>query len=374
MSSYIIDLKGWNEMISQGNQSSDQIPIAFSLNNFNQFMINLLIATSSQSLHYQTQIQSQSALALWNSGHFSEGLSNQAVALEMLLKNLDKKSVRTNMKDVIFSFNKMVKFSVENNLEPALKFIELIGDKLTLLYGYPLVQYVFWIHLSHSDKKELQSLGSELIKRYESIENIRQKNLEQKLLSTEFADSGVLSAIKQYLANLNPDCQTKPEPKEAQNIEEQKVTPESEVEDKVNPEILSEILEIKVLEHLQSDDIDGAIDIIAKETTAEVSISEVVLVNLLQNLGKSKSNKAQIFQTLKESLPLESPAMNRMVQFETNLNLKHNYLELWNKGFRQEAIERLMRVYNVLLEEDYLVTNDVLNGLLKTVRLLKYLN
>jgi hypothetical protein len=93
-----------------------------------------------------------------------------AVVLEHWLKNFEDVDSRGNLgQGVVANFSTMLKMISEQNLEPAIEFIDLMTEKLS--GQVPIIPYL--CHIQFSQNPVLKSKSDELMRKYPSIDKLR---------------------------------------------------------------------------------------------------------------------------------------------------------------------------------------------------------
>ena len=261
-------------------QSRIGVPKLFHVENINEFTENLIITIGKDDLTNQ-KILSLKALALWNSGHFSEGLSTIATVLNYLMKEFDQFEPRAELgKYSIAVLSMILKDISSKNLTPAIKFLDVVMDKCSL--RIPLLPYVISLH--YQTNEELREKVKEIFDRYPSINEFKHLKFEKAIMADDtISDESKAYFIQDMLRNidsnlLNGNNETK-DPKQ---------------------QITTDVVDIKVCELLQANLNAEAFEYIGAEAKRGILPSLDVLNLVIENFKDSSDDLSR----LRSKLPI----------------------------------------------------------------------
>ena len=259
------------------------VPKLFHVENINEFTENLIMTIGKDDMTNQ-KILSLKALALWNCGHFSEGLSTIATVLTYLMKEFDQFELRAELGKYSIAVLSMILRDISSkNLTPAIKFLDVVMDKCSL--RIPLVPYIISLH--YQTNEELQDKVKEIFDRYPSIKEFKHLKFEKAIMTDTISEASKAYFIQDMLRNIDSNLFTN----NGKNKNETKDTKQ---------QITTDMVDIKVCELLQANLNDAAFEYIGAEAKRGILPSLDVLNLVIENFKNSSDDLSR----LRSKLPI----------------------------------------------------------------------
>ena len=272
-----------NKTQSSRRQTRIGVPKLFHVGNINEFTENLIMTIGKDDLTNQ-KILSLKALALWNSGHFSEGLSTIATVLNYLMKEFDQFELRAELGKYSIAVLSMILRDISSkNLTPAIKFLDVVMDKCSL--RIPLLPYVISLH--YQTNEELQDKVKEIFDRYPSIKEFKHLKFEKAIMTDTISEGSKAYFIQDMLRNIDSTL----------------FNGNNETKD-TKQRITADMVDIKVCELLQANLNSVAFEYIGTEAKRGILPSLDVLNLVIENFKDSSDDLSR----LRSKLPIGTVA------------------------------------------------------------------
>ena len=263
----IADLQKYaKEYDEQQNKTKTKIPKIFNPGEIGKFADDL-VSKNAEFMSSSTiyQILTYKSLALWNSGHFSGSLAQMAAIWEFFDANMED-NVELGS-HVIFTFSTMLRQIAEKNLAPAINFLDVLMEKLRS--KVPLLQ--FMVFIQYKANPGLEAKSQEILRNYPSIQKLMGQfpKFEKALLNPSIIEDNFFYFIKDLLINLDYK----------QFVVKEKLG-------KISGKTLQEMVDIQILELLQSQDFEEAVQLIESSCKKGLPPSMETIKALLSNNSK----------------------------------------------------------------------------------------
>eukprot|EP00094_Tigriopus_californicus_P002361 TCALIF_02279-PA protein Name:"Protein of unknown function" AED:0.00 eAED:0.00 QI:0/1/1/1/1/1/3/28/763 len=307
----------------------------------------------------------------WSEGRYSESLSNLATVTEALSSTIFSKSDRVELtRALIVSLTKITRDSKEHDMALVDEFLDLAAEKIYKTTGCPLLIALIWTFTSCPQKsRDIKNSFLEIKSMSSILQQIRQITESPYFMYSQRSLDG-LSNLAYKLDSINPV-----------SVGEKNFVLDNKLIDQLapnniahqihnqtipmTPELLREVTDIKVLEALAMNKIEAAVMLTVKEYHQQREISSEVLEKVLERINPISNQ--DLFKQLKEAVPLKSEAAVLVFATEIEFRLKSNF-DVWKHGKYFEAIDLNLKLYRMLLDEEYHLEKEPLQRFLKDVR------
>lgn len=231
------------------------MPEVFSLGDIDAFCTKLMAVLPSLEPFNINKLLCFKALALWNAGYYSKGMTNMAIVGETLLKNFDDEKFKVELGTVlVVTLGEMIQTIVAEELQPVHEFMDVMCEKLSVTYKVPLYAYLYWIFLDAAGHPKADTL----ILQYPDIPNIRHPKFERCLTHVDMTNETKNYFVSEYLKSFSSFQLTEevfvPQPEgEKAEIEEEKVV--------YPPDVAKEMIDIRILEALSKRNLSEAVQV-----------------------------------------------------------------------------------------------------------------
>ena len=253
----------------KGQNFQETSPKVFDLGNIEEFCTKLIDINKnifSQTIVYQ--ILTYKSAALWNSGNYSDSMENISTVLEFYCNNLKNEEIRIELgKHVIMVLSKIVYTICENNMTPAVQYLEVILQRID--NKVPIIPYVLSLH--YEETPELAEKSHEISKKHPMIAQLSDPKVSKSLKNKDSARVNQIFFIEDMLKRIE--------------VEKFLEVPKDNIN--VSPETMQNMTDITILEYLQAGKIKETLSIIERERLIPSMEVTVALVKNLQDTGKS---------------------------------------------------------------------------------------
>lgn len=198
------------------------------------------------------QILNMKSAALWNAGNYSTSLENFTSVLQYLMENLEDVELG---KYAISSLVTMLSTICEHNMKPAVKYLEVILEKID--QSVPIVPYVMVIMMEQD--KYFDDKSKEILAKYPTISKLRDDKFEKCIKG--FSNSPTTTSetkIEKFLSSIDLNAFKS-------SFEEEEIINEK-VE--MSPQLLQDTIDLTVLEMVKAEQLEDAIEFIQQESVA----------------------------------------------------------------------------------------------------------
>lgn len=330
-----------------------------------------MVAKSACDEHFSLMLQS---LSHWSEGRYSESLSNLATVTEAVSGSITSTRVRVELiRSLIVAMTKIANDSQEHDMSLVHEFLDLAGEKIYKTTGCPLLISLIWTFTPwREESQNLKTTYMEIKSMSPILRQIRTvTNHPDFMYSQRSLDA--LADLSYKLDSFNPMSQGANRGKNivlddklidqlipnniAHQIQNQTIP--------LTPELLKELSDIKVLESLALNNILQAVNLTVNEYHQHRGVSIEVLEKVLERVHPDANE--DLFRQVKEATPLKSKAAEFVFAKEVEFNLKSNF-SMWKQGKYFEAFDLNLKLYRMLLEEEYHLEKEPLQRFQKEIR------
>eukprot|EP00095_Tigriopus_kingsejongensis_P007695 maker-scaffold142_size315517-snap-gene-0.16 protein:Tk07695 transcript:maker-scaffold142_size315517-snap-gene-0.16-mRNA-1 annotation:"orotidine 5 -phosphate decarboxylase" len=335
--------------------------------------------------HYQCLILM--SLFNWSEGKYSESLALFATVSEALAKNFALKTWRVGLGvPILVALSRIMADVKQYKMEPAQTFLDTAAAQILQTTGNSILWRFHWVFSDNPKaiKAKDRSIRAPILRpikkvvdtpnflfyesHYEQLElsmslssNDEFKQIKLGSLSSNLGKTSVAGdALDLNQLFLNRSTKTLKEPKET--VLDVREKPE---DIPLTPAVLREMSEIRILEALSKGLIQTGVNLTVEQLHEHQEISFEVLEKMLHLLHPERD--FDLMKQLKEAAPMKSSVAEliyvRDVKDQTKWNLKR-----WKEGERKQAILANLRLYQMLLEEEYHLDFQALDKLLQQIR------